>query len=361
MRMIVEIPESQLKRIQEYLDRSTYNDFNTFLLAATENQLLIENGSVVDEKSNATFKRKVIKIEKNLSIYDLKLTEQQRKRFLVDIPPTILAPLPKEIACLEGVDEKDAWTWGQINRIFPMKVAVRVLLKMISSSIEGAEGNEKIFNQVSFNSFIEGCCNAAKNLGEIVQVNEQNERGNRISAALPTGHDVGKAASRFTHHFLMTIRKNKQLDGGLARFKLANIIMGTDEESSIGITDQGLTFALLENPVLDMGRYEKAFSEQEIDFLITHFKNEVPGEFNSITWFLQAIKKGANRRTKLNEALMEYARQRKFDWSDAVIATQRAGLTSRCVEIGLIQRDKKGLEVKYYLTKGGRELLKSNL
>jgi hypothetical protein len=355
MRILVDLPENQVKRIQQYLDKGIYTDLSGFLVAAIESQMELEKNAVFSKKVNlqtSLFSEKSVFVT-DLSLNDSDYATISNKRF-----PTVPPPKWERLCIQKNISEEKTWTWGQINRIFPVKLAVRALLKLIVGRMAKQQSEETFSGKVPYDFYVDYACEVARAIGAEVEKREENERGEKVSAALPIGDDESKAKARFKNQFLITMRRDGTLDGALARFKFANL----DEDGGalyVALTDAGYAFAKEENPVLDQSDTRAAFQEKEVAFLLSHVKNEVPGEYNAMSWLLTTISKGINKRPDINEALKAYTSKEKYHWSDSVINTQRSGLISRTAELDLITREKDGLEVTYGLSDSGKKVLRT--
>lgn len=352
MRILVDLPENQVKRIQQYLDKGTYTDLSSFLVAAIESQMELEKNAVLSQKNNL---QTSLLSEKSIFMTDLSLNDSDYATISNERFPTIPPPKWEKLCIQKNISEEKTWTWGQINRIFPVKLAVRALLKLIVAKMK--KRSDEIFSgKVPYDFYVDYACEVARTIGAEIEKREENERGEKVSAALPIGDDESKAKARFKNQFLITMRRDGTLDGALARFKFANL----EEDNGalyIALTDAGYAFAKEENPVLDHSSMRAAFQEKEVAFLLAHVKNEVPGEYNAISWLLTTISKGINKRPDINDALKAYTSKERYHWSESVINTQRAGLISRVAELDLITREKNGLEVTYGLSDSGEKVL----
>jgi predicted transcriptional regulator with HTH domain len=110
----------------------------------------------------------------------------------------------------------------------------------------------------------------------------------------------------------------------------------------IGLTEPGLNFAKLDNPVLDLVDFEKSFNEKEVDYYLDHISKNVKGEHSAVKWLLNKLSNGLKEREEINKELKKEFGQ-IWGASDAVVNTQRAGLMARMFELGLIEKEKKGV------------------
>lgn len=345
MRYLIELTNIHNEKIEELIKRGKYQSIAAFIHTAIENQIYLENFSKeVLELYPAQDKNKLSQLVIGDSV-DLSIL---LSRDIGDIeimkPPEdnkIIFPSKKE-----GSDA-NTWVWGQVNKIFPLKVALRVLGNMIKQSKKPT---------VDVNTFREKAAEIAREVGlklSAIERKEGRRRGEKVSTGLPIGEPEFKSKSRYKNHFLVSVRKDGILDGALARFKFINIEK-EEKKENIGITEGGLKFASLENPIIDKEEYNISLSDEEKEFYLKYDATEIPGEYRAIGWMLSTIKKGVNRREYINDALSK----RYQEWTDAIVNTQRAGLMARMFELGLLDREKSGVEVTYKISKRGRDILK---
>ena len=91
-------------------------------------------------------------------------------------------------------------------------------------------------------------------------------------------------------------------------------------------------------------------------FYINHIKENHKGEYKGTLWLLEKLKNGISTRIKINAELNKDYNSR-WRFKDQVVNTQRAGLMARMTELGLIGKIKKGIKVKYLISKYGQEVL----
>lgn len=255
-----------------------------------------------------------------------------------------------EIKYLEYPDTtySDNWIWGQINRIFPVKLGLRIL-----GNMQKEKGDF-----ISLKEFHKKAGEIARIIGlQLQKIDKQlkRNRDERVSTALPIGRNDEKAELRYIAHFLASKRTDGILDGAMARLRFANIQSLNEKEKMIGITNEGLEFAALKNPILDdspeLGR---TISDEEADFYIKHIKDNVLEELNPFIHILEIINKGASSVNEIDEELKKI----KQNWTDIVVTTQRSGALGRMNELGLIKKIKKGIRVSYQISESGEKFLK---
>src|SRR5262249_38290471 len=120
------------------------------------------------------------------------------------------------------------------------------------------------------------------------------------------------------------------------------------------LTEAGWHFAAMSNPILDDGRdgRQAKFSDEEVEFLVGHIRDRVPAEAFAYKLIFEAIENGARTPEKLDDALEEYLPKRKDKpFTRAFLTTQRAGVVSRMIDLGLLQRVRDGINVTYAVTR----------
>jgi len=235
--------------------------------------------------------------------------------------------------------------YGLWNRFLPTKITTRVLANMLNRNAES----------LRLDAVQENASNAARELGQILSKNEKNtgrKREDRISTALPIKKDAYKTKMRFKAHFVGAFRGD-HIDGMPATLKFINIVRDSNGQPLIGLTEFGLKFASLENPVLDKGEYSESLSQDEKKSLIEHISSQLPEENHNLRITLETIRNGASSPAKLSMALSHLMPSLGHNQ----LETMRTGLISRLAELGLISRIPEEGSNRYELTDSGRSLL----
>jgi len=236
--------------------------------------------------------------------------------------------------------------WGQYNRILPIKFTLRILTNMLIENIEPP----------SLDSFSEGVAEAARHLGhQLLDIDKTKMRpkGKKLSTAFPVGEDPYKSKNRFKNHFIGYIDSNGIIIGAPGKLKFINIFY--ENEAKIGITEPGLSFALLENPIFDEDlKNDSSLSEEEISFYLNHIFNHLKEERNALISTLSGISTGINRPDELTQHILDL--NKDMTRSQATII--RGGLISRMMELGLVSGFRVGMRgIEYRLTDSGVNLL----
>ncbi len=342
MKYIVDISPKQAQTIQTLLNKGTYGSLAQFISASIENQLALEE--------NETNELTPYQIEKTIQLPQVTKVESQTPGFekyqLVNIPDlnSFIDPpgFNNLVFASQEIPEKQAWIWGQVNKIFPVKLGLRVLHQLLATK-----------QSVELNEFLEAATSEAILYGEKIRSYEKEAgkmRDEKISAALPSMDE--KSQTRYKFQFMVYPRKDELLDGAMALMRFCNVYSDRKKQM-IGITENGLKFSSISNPVIDTNNLDKSLSEEESLFYITHAKENMKGEYEAMKWMLQQISGGRNERELLNNEI-EKTFGKTWNATTTVINTQRAGLTARMFELGLIEKEKDGIYVKYGVSERGR-------
>ena len=345
MRYLIDLPKNVIEEMRKILNEKDYNNINDFILTAIENQISLESSEMIEEdlfSSTVRIPKSSKKIIKEEKIIDFSTLLKVNITKDIKILPT---PKEKELK-LKGINYANDWLWGQVNRIFPIKVALRVLLKMQNDCSD----------YINLNEFLKEAPQVAKDFGkELAKIDDQKsrKRGERVSIALPIGEHEDKAISRYKNHFLAFIRhKDNALDGALARLKFINMKKISENDFLIGLTKEGLEFAKLNNPIIDDNLYSNVtLSEEEKLFYLKHIKKNVPEELNPIKTIINLISTGYTEVKKIDNEIMKI----KTNWTEKTVITYRAGALGRLLELGLVEKIKKGVNVTYKLSKNVSE------
>lgn len=241
------------------------------------------------------------------------------------------------------------WLWGQINRILPIKFALRLL------AIEAGNIGEIPY----LHQFYPLVSREARDFGiKILRDDKLNKRrpDERISTGFPIGGNEEASRRKYETQIITQVRKKGLYTGAILElgFALIDIRNG---KPMIGLTTAGKALALLENPILDNQIYQKPLSDEEKAFYLEHIITNVPVEAQAFYLVLSFLKGGKNRPTELDNEILTVT---GYQWSQNLVSTQRAGVIARLYELDLIRKRRSGLEVVYQLTPKGNHWLQRN-
>lgn len=257
---------------------------------------------------------------------------------------------------------------GYYNRLLPVKFVLRMLVALTvnRASFDNEEGWDiSIDDDVTLSELRESSWLSASYAKEYLQLYDQlseakGKTGAKLSVGFPTKDE--KSKERFVSQFVGSRRK-KELSGALFDMGFAGISgiggildsIGGFTNEDIGFTQLGLQFAMLENPVIDEiegWQDEGVFSKNEVDFLLAHFKQNVPAEWEFMLSIAEMIRDGTDNATKMNAALIS-----QRGWNRSKASVYRTGVLARMQELGLVNREKSGVEVTFVLTESGKDKL----
>lgn len=328
MRYIIDLSAEDSESVQRLLRDGRYSTVQEFVSTAIQNQLYLEQqeAGVVDEKSHYHA------VEE---FNELKLLERCQPEEV----HTVEEPTPEKLDSTKPI-------WGLANRIFPLKITLRVLTSMLKN-------NGKY---VQLNDLTENAFKIASNVGVELKRTDRRmnlKRGEKLSDALPTSTKNEGSKIRFASQFVgRIIYSTGLLSGAPSKLKFVNIIGNIETSQQIGITRYGLEFALMKNPIIDEKNYQTALSMEEKRFLLQHILENIPAEAQGIALILSEIARGNTKPTQLNDVIRSC-----FNYNDVNATTVRVGLTSRMVEVGLVERSKTGLKINYAITELGNKML----
>lgn len=331
MRIVVDLPEYLIDRARKLISTEKYRNLSSFVAASIENQLTLEEVGSGPETLLATEPQEEIEAASSASM-PLQLA--------FEFPSEGVPTLP--YLSRPGERPEQQWPWGQINKLLPVKLAVRLLARQVSN----------IEPVIPLDGFKDEAAHKARILGLWLARNDAKYKrrwGERLSAGFPIGKGEKERTSlnRYASHFVGSQRKkDNALFGALFELQFGSAqIEGT--QLSVGLTEAGLQFARLPNPVLDNDDLSSPLSEQEIEIYLDHIRARVPGEVYAFTLILSLLADGVNRREELNRHIKDRV---ELPWTDKVVNTQRAGAMARMYDLDLIKKTRDGLQVEYHAT-----------
>lgn len=276
--------------------------------------------------------------------------------------PVLAKPPPDQLKAGSKI-RLDSWIFGQYNKLLPAKVSCRGLAHLIGESQRG------LLLQTAATRISE----QAAALGDYLTNHDSRHglgRGDALHAGFP--HTTVNADGvrvrnngqlRYANQFVAGQSGKGIVSGLLIDFKLINY-SGADPH--LQLTEAGWRFALLKNPILDDEQENPAqkFSNDEIEFLLAHIRKSVPAEHFAYRTLLSAIREGAGTPDKLDSALQDmdiWWRNRDRTATTSFLTSQRSGAISRMADLGLVERERKGIRVTYRLTVSGSSFLKIDM
>lgn len=346
MRYVVDVTQQQEDVIKELIYNGRYQNVAQFISTAIENQIHIETSDAV-YVTNRVDEKNIRSDSMSTSFlaypHLIKLTK------IKNLPQTVTIPKFSDLAIsLQGIKEEQCWLWGQTNKILPIKIGLRILYSLI--------GNNQWLDLEEYRN---KASDIAAGFGTNLRKYEDAKgklRDGRLSTGMPDEKEF-KSKLRYKGQFLAYIRKDGKFDGAMPFLRFVNLNKDEKGRIFIGLTEPGLDFAKLDNPAIDYDNYEDSFSIEEINFYLDHVSRYVRGEKEAIMWLLNKVSQGFNNIESINDELSKELSVAWKEPSSAVINTQRAGLMSRVFEIGLIEKEKRGVSVTYAVSQRGGKFL----
>lgn len=321
------------------LAQGKFESVNEFVAAAIESQIVLESKPLdqAEELNEGS-------LANSLDVMVSNAMESDAGVLQLSIPRT-----PPALEKLRGETSEDI-AWGLYNRIFPVKITVRVLSQMMT---------EKNSNVVDLKILREDTTLRAREVAHILGANrrEKAPRSERLFTGLPFRRS-DKSAERFKNMFVGSVSKAGKAEGFPPL--LGFIILKREDGKPVAtLTDAGYAFARLKNPILDhtpgSGAPTSTLSKEEADFYISHIKRVLPREWELSSKVLEQVGEGVNT----TEGIDQVVQKTVHDLKPPLVPPTRSGVISRLGELGLVQRRQDGIKVLYALTERGEVVLKS--
>jgi hypothetical protein len=343
--MTVNISQKIYSIIQDLVTQDRYATPEQFLEVAAFNQIALERGSrpvdLIDSlrsigvhansQGNATRRTQPVarrSNDKTESASEWMLAAHRRLSM-----DGLRGTLPKSAETTARPQEERVW--GQVNRFFPLKVAVRWLAVAAAQRHAWSAFRESSDPLADDAAAVGSYCSHLDSLTE-------RTRDDRLSTSLP---QRGNAASRdrfLSQYIARSTRGGDIYPGAICQYALAVF-----EEDQLALTASGLELAQIENPVLDHltgPPPHSALSVEERAFFSRQILRLVPGEQRDFRVVLRIMQAGMVTPAELLSAVRT---EFPSDWTDLVARTHVSGIIARMVDVGLVRRVWEGRKVRY--------------
>lgn len=337
---MVKLDKTTYNKISTLVKKGSYVSLDNFLQIAVRNQLLLETEGRLE-----VAKRRPVQTT----------AKKQRSQHLTSV--RVQKKTQIQILRTPSVDEsiKSAPIWGQINRLAPAKLVLRVLLNSLGTFDDRSVDLRRLSADVAEQATI--FRRFAKRKDKTRRV-----RGEEVYVGFPK--KTPSSQQRFLNYYVGKRPLKKWTDSILTGLSLASIEEMEDGATVIGLTEAGLKFALLHSPLLDDffldgKQIEAPLSSDEVSFLIDHIKSVRPGEYEFLIATLSSIKKGANTPTKLRDHIFGFLKGKDLGvrLSEKVASSMQVGVIGRLVEMRFLRIEKDAQRSKYRLTQQGEALI----
>lgn len=364
MKIVVDIPEILLERIKERLRAGEFSSLSSFFYCAAENQLELQESDIHipaggDDELHAQGQptAKVTRHETQASFSgQTSMSAIHDKEDWQDLchlqAYSNLIEKVESMECMP-ISGQNEMLWGQVNRLLPVKFACRAL-----ANLQNKEAGNPVSLDLYLNEASDSATALARQLAKLDSVHDK-DRDERLSAGFPSiqrgEKELEKSKSRYRNQFLIYLRrKTGDISGALAQLGLCCVSGNRDKELFIGLSQKGVEFASLESPVIDHNRVDEVFTEAERECYYSTLIQTLPRELQAMCLLLNLVNEGATNPKELNEVVKH---EWSSEWSEAVVSTQRSGLTARLKELGLMGKEKSGIQVSYFATQDGLSFL----
>jgi hypothetical protein len=377
--LAINLSDKLFLQIKERVERGNYQSFETFLEIAAYNQLALERGAspadviaqghrrvrdddaqdaARDGGGRAKFSKAAGKKGKGRKRARPAAKrggsdDGDRQVFIVEkaapeidaaaifkpfalVPAPEGAPKPCDGVKIEGNEGEHIF--GQVNRLFPLKIACRLLAARAFSQA-GPEWPP-------FAAITDPLGDDAAKLGTLLEQWDEDagrKRDDQLATGLPRR---GNSASRdrFISQFLARITRGGEAQPGAAcHYQLAAF-----QGERMALTHRGLAFALLKNTILDAAdkTASETLSQEEADFLTQQILDWVPREREDMRTVLSAVVGGSATPGDLVRSVQaQFPRK----WTQSMVMTHVSGLVARLADLRLLRRQWQGRNVRYEL------------
>jgi hypothetical protein len=336
-RYVVDIPDRLFRQVRLLLNDRKYASMTDFIEVALENQLSLEDAPLdsVADGGTPTAGGKVLMHDP--SVIRLRVANLPAHARCVGPPTTAQLLYPGETS------EEHLYLWGQINRLFPIKLGLRVLWSL-------SEGSP-----VTLDQFWATAADTARSIGLAIKERQDAEGIKRTYAAwvgLPIGQQPEKSLSRYQSQFIGYRRRDGVLEGGMFRLKLAGLV----DDTGVRLTEAGLRLAQAPNPLIDDGDFSGLpLSDAESAIYAEHVAANVPEERRPLAEVLSIVRRGATQTQQIDEHLTEA----HDEWNENVVITMRAGTLGRLWELGMVTKEGGHGSMSFGLTSSGAQFLET--
>lgn len=350
--LAINLPEALFAQIKALVEDGKYQSPDAFLEVAAFSQLALERGAspeaLLPQKSESSLQAmrvrdrpspkkqpKVIRLPKQVFVLEEPAKELSigavLAPFALQLEQAHPEPSPLQV-CRDHV-------FGQVNRIFPLKLACRWILGRALSG----KGRPQ---WPAHSEVLDSLGDAAAQLGSLLENWDgvsNRKRDDQWATGLPRrGNSASK--DRFLSQFIARVTRSGDLSpGAIYQYQLANFADGR-----IALTSAGIGFAGLPNPILDQVRdpVGATLGRDEITFLCEQIQRWSPGEHGDMTIVLNVL---MGDKSAPQDVLAESKKHFPSDWSEAVVITHVSGLIARLTELQFIKRWWHGRNVEYRL------------
>lgn len=355
--LTVNISPDVFREVIRLVEAGTYSDPEQFLSVAVFNQVALEKGadqqrkypeissSRADDMRNEPTGRSRTSSKLALPPKDVVVTREAIRDTLSRMNCSGYSKLALSCApfCEPNRDDR---LWGQVNRLFPVKVLCRWI------GTYGAVYGE----WPRLKTVIDKIPPDAATLGSYLETLDHRadrSREEALSTGLPRLANPA-SSDRFASQCIARVTRANRVHPGAA----VQLLFCSLQGEHIVLTNPGFELARLENPILDteIDSVERTLSLEECAFFVQHLRTAVICEWNDSMSVLDAIRDGHTSPT----GLLSYVR-RSFpnEWSDMAYRTHVYGILARLSELKFLERTWRGRNVRYRLAESAHDVIQN--
>ena len=252
--------------------------------------------------------------------------------------------------------EDDYILWGQFNRFLPIKFSLRMLAHSMQNTVN-QHGESLLPLEKWFSDIRRSAASVRRHLSEI-DLTQNIPRGEQLASGFPTINE--KSLDRFVNHFCANIYSDGTVVGFPSHLGLIKV---TSDCRYVSLTEAGLDYVQLHNPVLDgSSPFTSSMSEQESTFMIEQIKSHLPSTWAFMCFILESINNGNCTPNQLSEEIdvvygvsSSYSMGSSKGWNAAQISTYRTGAIGLLGDMHVIERRREGRRVTYSLSQTGKD------
>ena len=257
---------------------------------------------------------------------------------------------------LDSWIDEETILWGQFSRFLPIKVSLRILAAAYRDKNPGEyvtidDWFSYVFEfGISIRSYL-------KNLDK----EHKNPRGEQLASGFPKWDEGGKSLNRFVNHFCASQYNDETIVGFPSHLGLISVegTSGADfSEWRVALTQAGLDYISLKNPVIDEKSPTTSMSQDEAEFMMNRIEEGLPSSWGFLKFVLSSIAQGNSTPSTLSTEISRvYGRGTSRNWNEKQVPTYRTGAIGLLGDMGLISRSWKYRSVIYSVTEKGMEVL----
>tara|TARA_Y100001960_G_scaffold287441_1_gene325594 strand:+ start:456 stop:1544 length:1089 start_codon:yes stop_codon:yes gene_type:complete len=250
---------------------------------------------------------------------------------------------------ISSMDE-DTVLWGQFSRFLPIKTSLRILA--LCSDMR---------KPVLITHWFEACYEWAHLIrGNLRQRDKDNRtpRGEQLASGFPKSN--GNSLNRYVNHFCASFYRDGTVIGFPAHLGLIHVEgEGEFEDRVVSLTQDGLDYVRMRNPVIDEDSPSKSMSSEEAQFMMDRIEEGLPASWGFLKFVLSSVAEGADTPNELSAEIARlYGKGTTRNWNKKQVPTYRTGAIGLLGDMGLISRTWNFRSVTYSVTDKGREVLK---